>query len=86
MSADCNAKNNDDNNRDNNEKNIEDNTNISIKRSTFTKIIIIGVISLMFASFFAGFSLHNIHLLMTPSGTTPIVVPSALCTWRPTDG
>lgn len=46
---------------------------ISIKRSTFTKLLIIGVIGLMFASFFAGYSIRDISLFMSPN-PTPIVV------------
>ncbi|MDN5847291.1 MAG: DsbA family protein, partial [Candidatus Nitrosocosmicus sp.] len=55
------------------ENNLDERTTISIKRSTFTKLMIIGVIGLMLASFFAGYSIKNIPFLMT-SYPAPIVV------------
>jgi len=44
------------------DKDNDKNATVSIKRSTFTKIMVVGVIGLMFASFFAGFSMRSIYL------------------------
>jgi protein-disulfide isomerase len=63
------------NNNNNNKSDNDKNASISIKRSTFTKIMVVGVVGLMFASFFAGFSVRSIPLLAGPLGaaTTPVV-------------
>ena len=53
--------------------NDDDNSsNITIKRSTFTKLAIIGVVALMVSSFFAGYTLHQ---GITP--TTFVTLPSS---------
>ena len=71
--SDIKDKSNNNNYLDNKSKNSPDNNDndknatISIKRSTFTKIIVVGVIGLMFASFFAGFTIRSIPL----AGRTP---------------
>src|SRR5690242_2610493 len=58
-SNDDNKKTNDStSNSNNNKNNISSNNNnyISLKRSTFNKIIVVGIAALMFASFFGGYT------------------------------
>jgi len=66
---------NDNNNNNNNSAaNNKDNT-ITLSKSTFYKLVVIGIIALMVAAFFGGYNLNSV---VNP--VTPVTVPSALPT------
>jgi len=67
-----NRSNSNNNNNNNNSANNKNNT-ITLSKSTFYKIVVIGIIALMVTAFFGGYNLHSV---VNP--VTPVIVPSAL--------
>jgi protein-disulfide isomerase len=67
VSSDTNIKNND--KKDSNSPNVSNNV-ISINRSTFTKLAVVGVAALMIASFFGGYTWHSTFFPSSPQGPT----------------
>lgn len=70
--------NSNDNDNNNNNKNNDDN-NITLKRSTFVKLVVVGIAALMVSSFLAGYSLRigiTPTYITLPSSATPTTMPS----------